>query len=33
MPAEVFLLTTPRTPLSFLARALSDYFARALRAG
>lgn len=33
MPAEVFLITTPRTPLSFVGRALSDYFARALRPG
>ncbi len=33
MPAEVFLVTRPRTPLSFVGRALSDYFARALRPG
>lgn len=33
MPVEVFLTTGARTPLSLLSRALSDYFARALRAG
>ncbi|MCV2869640.1 HlyD family secretion protein [Defluviimonas sp. WL0002] len=33
MPVEIFVRTEPRTPLTFLSRALSDYFARALRGG
>jgi len=33
MAVEAFLVTTPRTVLSFVGRAVSDYFARALREG
>ena len=31
MPVEAFLQTAPRTPLSYLLKPLTDYFARAFR--
>lgn len=33
MPAEAFIKTEPRTPLSYLVKPMTDYFARAFREG